>query len=108
MRCGVLVVLILTSACFAQDSSKSATGPIILDHNRVVIDVDIPLPDGSTTRVRGWVDNGNPDLVLSPNLAKMMGLTLICSGQICSTPPHLPEIKIGDVKLPLSNIRAKV
>ncbi len=63
----VIAFYLLVSAAFAQNSpkleteSKSATVPITLDHNRVVIDVYLPLPDGSTKRVRGWVDNGNPD-----------------------------------------------
>ena len=60
-----------------RDRPKSVTVPITLDHNRVIIDVYLPLPDGSTKRVRGWVDNGDTDLILSERLAKMIGLTLI-------------------------------
>jgi len=112
----VLSVLILTAAGFAQNSPKlaplpepkSVTVPIKLDHDRVVIDVDIPLPDGSTRRVSAWVDNGNPDLYLSQRLAKMMGLTLICAGQVCDTPTPLPEILIGGMKVPLSNLRPRI
>jgi hypothetical protein len=104
MRCGVTVVLLLTSACLAQNSSKSATVPITLDHNRVVIDVDIPLPDGSTTRIRGWVDNGNPDLYLSRRIASLMGLAVTCDDKACSAPPP-QEIAIGSIKIPLAGVK---
>src|SRR5580704_10229578 len=103
MRCGVTVVLLLTSACLAQNSSKSATVPITLDHNRVVIDVDIPLPDGSTTRIRGWVDNGNPDLYLSRRIASLMGLAVTCDDKACSAPPP-QEIAIGSIKIPPAGV----
>jgi hypothetical protein len=116
MRFRVLVIFILTTAALAQiapkpapqTESKSATVPITLSHNRIIIDVTIPLPDGTTQRVHAWVDNGNPDLILSQSLAHKIGLTLMCAGQICGTPTTLPEILIGDMKVPLSNIRPKI
>src|ERR1700693_5054280 len=104
MRCGVIVVLILTSACLAQNSSKSVTVPITLDHNRVVIDVDIPLPDGSTNRMRCWVDNGNPDLSLSRRVASLMGLAVTCDDKTCFAPPPR-EITIGGMKLSLAAVK---
>lgn len=116
MRCRAFITLILVIAAIAQSSpkpapqseSKSATVPFTLDHNRVIIDISIPLPNGTTQRVHAWVDNGNPDLVLSESLAKTMGLTLLCAGQVCGTPTPLPEILIGDLKVPLSNIRPRI
>ncbi len=60
------------------------TVPMTVDHNRVVINVEIPLADGSTQRVRAWVDNGNPDLYMSQRVASLMGLTVFCDGQICA------------------------
>jgi hypothetical protein len=94
----------LTSACLAQNSSNFATVPLTLDHNRVVIDVDIPLPDGSTQRIRGWVDNGNPDLYLSRRLASLMGLAVTCDDKTCSAPPPR-EITIGGMKIPLAGAK---
>jgi hypothetical protein len=114
MRFRALVILVFTVVSLAQTSSlpkpesKSTTVSITLDHNRIIINVGIPLPDGTTQRVRAWVDNGDPDLVLSHRVAKMMGLTLLCAGQVCSTPTRLPEIRIGDVNVPLSNIGQKI
>jgi hypothetical protein len=90
-----------------QPEPQSATVPITLDHNRIVIDVYLPLPDGSTKRVRGWVDNGTADLTMSPRVAKLMGIPLTCdekAGKPCSAiPPR--EITIGEMKISLSVIK---
>jgi hypothetical protein len=63
-------------------------------------------PDGSTERVRGCVDNGNPDLYMSSRVAKLMGLGVSCNGQVCTGTPQSPpvalEILIGRMKISLS------
>jgi hypothetical protein len=108
----VLVSLILITVAYAQDTPKPApqsepkpvTVPITLDHNRVVIDVYLPLTDGSTKRVRGWVDNGNPDLEMSRRAATLMGLNLTCDDKACSAPPPR-EITIGGMKIPLTVVK---
>jgi len=103
----VLVAIILTTAAFAQSApklasrpgAKSVTVPITLSHNRIIIDVDIPLPDGATQRVHAWVDTGNPDLYLSSRLAAFTG-SVSCDGQHCSvTPP--PALNIAGMTIPL-------
>ena len=101
---------ILLSVCFAQDKTglaseqKSVTVPAAIDHNRIVINADLPLPNGATERVRAWVDNGNPDLYLSRRLATALGLTVICDDKECSAPPP-PEMKIGGMTIPLSGVK---
>ena len=110
--CSALIALVLVGAAYAQDASKpapqadpkSATVPITLDHNRIVIDVYLPLPDGSTRRVRGWVDNGNPDLEMSRRAATLMGLNVTCDDKACSAPPP-HEITIGGMKIPLAAVK---
>lgn len=67
------VLLILTAALAAQ-TLKPVTVPITLDHNRTIIDVYLPLPDGQTKRVRAWVDNGNPEMTITQGLATKLGL----------------------------------
>ncbi len=112
MRCGALVFLILTTLAIAQKSSKpapqpeskSATVPITLDHDRVVLDVDLPLPDGSTQRVHAWLDNGTPDLWMSRRVAELVGLTVKCEGRICSTNPPR-EMTIGSIKVSLAVLK---
>lgn len=84
---------------------KSVIVPITLDHNRVVIDVYLPLPSGSTKRVRAWVDNGNPDLNLSRDLATLLGLNVTCDEKECSAPPPT-EMTIGEMRIPLAAIKS--
>lgn len=69
-----IVALILGVSAVAQTAPQSATVPVTLDHNRIIIDVSLPLPDGTQKRVRGWVDNGNADLWLDERVAKLMAL----------------------------------
>jgi len=77
------------------------TVPARIDHNRVVIDADIPLPDGSMQRTHAWVDNGNPDLYLSRYLATVLGLNVSCGDKECSAPPPR-EVIIGGMAIPLA------
>jgi len=113
MRLRLLCLLAITGSGLAQDAAiaapKSVTVPITLDHNRVVIDVYLPLPDGTTKRIRGWVDNGNPDLEMSRRAATLMGLNVNCDDKACSAPPPheitLRHPKTGDMKVSLANIK---
>jgi hypothetical protein len=74
MRCIVgLLILLASSAALAQ---FSASVPMTLDHNRVIIDVSLLMPDGSTTRVRGWIDPGDTTMSITESLAKKLGLTI--------------------------------
>ena len=82
----------------------SATVPATLDHNRIVIDADVSLPNGSTQRVRAWVDNGNPDLELSRLLATALGLNVSCDDKACSASPPR-QIAIGGMVIPLADIK---
>jgi hypothetical protein len=79
--------------------------PVTLDHNRVVIDVYLPLAEGSTKRVRGWVDTGNSDLWMSRRVATLMGLTVDCGEKTCSATGSLREIVIGGMKVSFANLK---
>jgi hypothetical protein len=104
------LLFLLSGFILAQDNSthssepNSVTVPTAIDHNRVVINADLTLPDGSTQRVRAWVDNGNPDLNLSRRLAMQLQLKVACNDQECSSPPPR-EIIVGGMKIPLSSVQ---
>jgi Aspartyl protease len=68
------ISLTLALAAAAQTPPQSVTVPVTLDHNRIIIDVSLPLADGSQKRVRGWVDTGNADVWMSERVAKLMAL----------------------------------
>jgi hypothetical protein len=100
---------VLTCSAIAQSVASSATVPITLDHNRVIVDVYFPMPDGSKTRVRGWVDNGNPELWISQRLATKLGLQPMTSeggaGAKSQKVPAPPELLIGEMKIPLAGAK---
>jgi hypothetical protein len=117
-RAGLVVLILLVipgGAVLAQNAPKvapsleSVTVPITLDQGRIVIDVDLQLPDGSTERVRGWIDNGNPNLYMNRRVAGLTGLSINCDGQVCSgnlgSPPVALEIAIGGMKIFLPAVR---
>ena len=83
---------------------QSVTVPLIIDHNRIVINVDVRLPDGSAQRVRAWVDNGTVDLILSRRVATQLGLNVTCDEQECSSPAP-PEITIGGMSVSLAGVK---
>jgi hypothetical protein len=87
-----------------QPETKSVTMPATIDHNRVVIDVDILLPSNSWQSIHAWVDNGNPDLYLSRRVATLLGLAVTCGDQECTAPPP-PRIAIGGMTIPLTGLK---
>ena len=106
----LFVLFLLSGFIPAQDNPAHSsepnlvTVPTAIDHNRVIINADLTLPDGSTQRIRAWVDNGNPDLNLSRRLAMQLQLKVACNDQECSSPPPR-EIIVGGMKIPLSSVK---
>jgi hypothetical protein len=80
----LIAFCLLAGPVLAQTAPTSVTVPVTLDHNRIIIDVRFPLPDGSTKRVRAWLDNGNADMWITGALAKKLGLEV--SGEGKDTP----------------------
>ena len=104
------VVIMLAATLSAQSAPKSVTVPVTLDHNRTIIDVRLTLPDGKTTRVRAWVDTGNPELWITEALAKKLGLvvsgdarpTLYGQEQTATAPA---ELLIGGMRVALTGVK---
>jgi len=97
----LLAVFCLAIVSRAQ-SPKSVTVPITLDHNRVVIDVYLPLVDGTSKRMRALVDTGTSDLMMSQRTGALFG-ELKCEAQSCAaTPPK--ELVIGGMKISLAGV----
>jgi hypothetical protein len=99
----IFVILALSGFALAQ-SPKSVTVPVTLDHNRIIIDVYLPLPDGTSKRVRAWVDTGNSEMMMSQRMAALFG-PVSCDAQACTaTPPR--EVLIGGMKISLSGVQS--
>lgn len=94
----------------AQTDTSAVTVPLVLDQNRIVIDVDILLPGNTEQRAHAWVDAGNPELWMSQRVARLMGLDVSCDGQACNGKPKtgatVGELAIRGLKIPLPAMRA--
>ena len=100
----ILIGLILSAFSLrAQSPAKAVTVPVTLDHNRVVIDVYVPLKDGTTKRVRGLVDTGRSQVMISERVAQMIGSPVSCDGQMCSTRPP-DAVVVGGMRIPFSPV----
>jgi hypothetical protein len=47
---------------------------MVLDHGRVIVEVEFVRPDGGTRRARVWVDTGGEKLLMGRDLARDLGL----------------------------------
>jgi hypothetical protein len=101
-----LLICLLSASGFAQSAPTSATVPVTLDHDRIIIDVRFPMPDGGKKRVRAWVDNGNPEMEITADLAKT--LSLASAGNDAKTPSVEPprDIIVGGITIHPSDIKA--
>ena len=72
-----------------------------LDHNRIVIDVYVPLKDGTTKRVRGLVDTGRTGILMSLHLAQLIDKSVTCATDWCTIAPP-DSIKIGGLQVSLT------
>lgn len=112
IRVAAVVLLLLCAIGSAEKKPKPApqtqqqpvTVPATIDHNRVVIDASIPLPDGSLQRVHAWVDNGDADLEMSRHFATVLGLAVSCDEHSCSAPPPR-EINVGGMRISLADVK---
>lgn len=110
MRFAITFCLLVCGLAAAQQNAarpqemKSTTVPATIDHNRVVIDADILLPNNSWQSIHAWVDNGNPNLYLSRRVATLLGLAVTCGDQECSAPAP-QQIAIGGMLIPLTGIK---
>jgi hypothetical protein len=73
----IILLFGLLVFCSCQKSNiHSVTVPIVLDHNRVLVDAEMHRADGSWRKVRLWVDPGNPTFTLSEKLARDLGIDM--------------------------------
>jgi hypothetical protein len=107
-----LILALIVASCAAQTAPQSVTVPVTLDHNRIIIDVNLPLPDGTQKRVRGWLDTGNSDLWLDERVAKLMALPTAVGSQeteVLGAKVHTVqaprEIVVGGMKISLSSAK---
>jgi hypothetical protein len=107
-------ILLILISC-RQTSITSCTVPVLLDHNRMLVDAEIQRKDGSWRQVRLWIDTGNPEFFISESLALDLGIDLsaakenIEEGRI--PPLEVPSpagVRIAGMAINFSEVKSKV
>ncbi|MBA4317036.1 MAG: hypothetical protein C0412_01410 [Flavobacterium sp.] len=105
----ILAILFLPFIINAQLKKKSVTVPMIIDHNRMLVDAEFQRKDGTWRIARLWIDSGSPNFFISESLARDLGIDLTVSNEkqsSCITP--LPTIRIGEMQLNFEGVSSKV
>ena len=100
-------------AQMAGTDPASAAVPVVLDHNRMTVEVGFQRPDGSVRLARAWIDTGGTSLVLAEPLARDLGLDLsaLAPGggehSVAITSPA-PPVRVGGVALDTTGLAVQV
>lgn len=103
----IAAVLLFTPMNVCGQAKTSATVPIVLDHNRMLVDVEFQRKDGSWRTARLWVDTGNPSFYMSESLARDLGVDLAGSKENTSVPPPT-SARIGGMELDFDGVSSMV
>jgi hypothetical protein len=102
-----IICLMPLRAPAQEKAATSVTVPVVLDHNRMLVDAEIQRTDGSWREARLWIDTGNPSFYISEPLARDLGIDLsAASGNIEVPPPA--GIRIGGMPLDFHGVRSLV
>jgi len=103
----IAALLLILPMNTAGKAETSATVPMVLDHNRMLVDVEIQRKDGSWRTARLWVDTGNPGFYMSESLARDLGVDLAGSEENTSVPPPA-GVRIGGMELDFDGVGSMV
>jgi len=95
-----VLVLVMSGSGTVPDS---ATVPMMLDHNRMMIDVEFQRTDGSWRTARLWIDTGNPHFFMNESFARDLGIDLPASGQRVDVPPPA-HVRVGGMPLDFGGV----
>lgn len=89
------------------------TVPFTLDHNRIMVDLEVLAPDGRVVPARAWVDTGTEAMILSESLAIELGLDTTALEQrdgdrSVELASACPEVRVGGVALATEGIPLRV
>jgi len=103
-----LLICVLPLHAPAQETAvKSVTVPFILDHNRMLVDVEIQRADGTWRTARLWVDTGNPSFYIDEALARDLGTDLSAISSNSNVPPPV-GVRIGGMPLDFQGVESRV
>lgn len=100
-----LMLLVLTSIS-GTDLSLTKV-PMVLDHNRMLVEAEFQRPDGTWRKAVLWVDSGNPDFLMSASLARDLGIDFDSTLVRQDVKPLL-NVKIGGKNINFLGIKSTV
>jgi hypothetical protein len=91
----------------------SVTLPFTLDHNRMIVEVEFPRPDGTVRKASAWVDTGNEGLVLSQPLATELNLDTHAlldnpTGHSVDSTSPVPLLRLGGIPLDGAGVQLRI
>ena len=106
-------VSILLLAAFSQEkNANSASVPMVLDHNRMLVDAEFQQKNGDWLTARLWVDTGYHKFLMSEPFARKLGIDLsqaeekMINGLLEVPPPA--GVRIGGMPLNFEGVKSYV
>jgi hypothetical protein len=113
IRIFISIAIVILFVAFTEEKQiNSASVPFILDHNRMLIEMEFKQKDDNWLKARVWVDTGNPDLFMTPEFARKLGYDVsklkmkIIDGQVEVNPPA--GVRIGDMPLNFESVKSYI
>ncbi len=97
--------LALLTSC-QEKTSKSVTIPMILDHNRMLVEAEFQRKDGTWRKAVLWVDTGNPDFIISETFARDLGIDITDPKE--QEIPSPAAVRIGEMPISFDGVKSKV
>jgi len=110
----ILSVLAILSVGIAAEVvvPQSATVPMVLDHNRLTVEIAFRRGHGSLRPARAWVDTGGTAVILAEPLARELGVDLSAmpasGGHSFATETPVPALSLGGVPLDSEGMKLSV
>ncbi len=95
-----------------ESGPASATVPMVLDHKRMTVELELCCPDGSWRFARAWVDSGGTDVLLAEPLARALGVDLSAmpagGEHSFATETPVPALRLGGMPLAVEGMKLSV
>jgi hypothetical protein len=114
-RSTVVIALFIVSlgiVLAAEAGPQSATVPMMLDHNRMTVEIAFKRADGSLRSARAWVDSGGTNVIVAETLARELGVDLSAmpagSEHSFETEAPVPALNLGGIPLAAESMKLSV
>ena len=113
----IIIIITVLSALFAIATAEeagpaSATVPLVLDHNRMTVEIAFKRADGSLRPARAWVDGGGTDVIVVEALARELGADLSAMPTVSehsfATATPVPSLSVGGLPLDTEGMKLSV